>query len=847
LEADLGVSPGQIDRLEAPGYEISKAGTHIPTLDDQIRSIESRLSALEKERSDLLSSLRSLRSQLDDQRPAPPLGRPYLMKAPETNEEKAELFLALFRGREDIFPKRWENQNKGRSGYAPACENEWVKPICQKPQIKCGDCPNQKFLPLNAIAVSAHLRGSATIGTYAIREDDTCSFLACDFDESSWQADLLAFRDTARLFGIDVAMERSRSGKGGHAWIFFAEPIPARLARSLGTLIIAKCSEWNIRLSLESYDRFFPTQDFLPRGGFGNLIALPLQKIPRDSGNSCFVDDSFQVVADQWAYLSSVRRLYRHELDFVLKEFLPKANLKRPDAFEDIAWLTDNEILDKTSVAQDHDYPLDGKDVEITFGPMLSIPIEGLPTKVIARLKKTSSFANPEFYKLQRMRMQTYPNPRFIFSGEMRPDHLLLPRGVLDKVTKILQEAGAAIVIRDERIGKKRVKPTFDGTLTPVQEKAVKKIRESDIGILMAPPGAGKTVMACKLIADRKVSTLILVHRQPLLEQWKERLSTFLKIPIKGIGTLSGSKKKMTGKIDVGMLQSVTRLDGLSEIAEKYSQIIVDECHHIPATSFESVLKQLPARYVLGLSATPYRKDGLEKIMFFQCGPVRYEIQPSEVSEIPKEVSIFETSLVLPEEIGNRPPYHILIHYLVQNESRNKLIATKVADALEGRRFVLLVSDRKDHLELIGELIHSQSPEVERVVLEGTLSAKERRTALARIHELRASGKQVMLMATASLIGEGFDLPELDTLVFATPLSFEGRVIQYAGRIHRESPEKKSAQIIDFVDSYSGMLLKMYRNRFLTYRKMGYRIQEDEGLIGPLGYFSTSGPRRHLN
>lgn len=809
-------------------------------IDDQIRSIENRLTTLEKDRSTLLNELRKLRAQRDDQKPMALLGRPTLIKPPDSNEEKVELFLTLFRGREDIYPKRWENNKTNKSGYSPVCENEWAKPICQKPIIKCSDCNHQKFSQLNALAVNSHLRGSATIGTYAIRTDDTCTFLACDFDESSWQADLLAFCETAISLGIDVAMERSRSGKGGHAWIFFADPVPARLARSLGTLIIAKCSERNIRLSLESYDRFFPTQDFLPRGGFGNLIALPLQKTPRDNGNSCFIDESFEVIVDQWTHLSSVRRLFKYEVDLLLREYLPKNNFKRSDAFEDVAWLTDNEILDKTSVIQEHDCSLEDKEVEITFGPMLSIPVESLPTKVIARLKKTSSFANPEFYKLQRMRMQTYPHPRFIFSGEMRPDHLLLPRGVLDKVTKILQEAGATVVIRDERIAKKKVKVDFDGTLTSIQEKAVKKIKESDLGILIAPPGAGKTVMACKLIADRKVSTLILVHRQPLLEQWKERISSFLKIPIKEIGTLSGSKKKMTGKVDVGMLQSISRLDDLSEIAEKYSQIIIDECHHIPATSFEAILKQLPARYVLGLSATPYRKDGLEKIMFLQCGPVRHEIQPSEVSELPKEVSIYETSIVFPDELGRQPPYHVLIHHLVTNESRNHLIGTKVAEVLEQNRFPLLVSDRKDHLEALEKLVSKMCADVEIVVLEGTLTNKQRRGAYARIAELRLAKKKVMLMATASLIGEGFDLPALDTLIFSTPLSFEGRLIQYAGRIHRESEDKKSAQIIDFVDSQSAMFLKMYRGRISTYRKMGYRILEDDRLIGPLALYGRS-------
>lgn len=806
-------------------------------IDEQIRHIENRLTALEKERADLFVQLKNLRIECDARQAVVQLGQPTLLHSPQTNEEKAELFLTLFRGRDDIYPKRWENNKTNKSGYSPVCENEWVNSICQKPKIKCSDCKYQKFLALDSSAVSNHLRGTSTIGTYAIRKDDTCKFLACDFDESSWQSDLLVFYETAKSFGIEVAMERSRSGKGGHAWIFFADPVPARLARSLGTLIIAKCSEKNIRLSLDSYDRFFPTQDYLPKGGFGNLIALPLQKSPRENGNSAFVDDSLKVISDQWAYLASVRRLYKFDVEILLKEFLPKNNFKRLDGFEDVTWQTDNEILDKTSQVLEHDKSLVGQDIEINFGSQLSVPLSGLPTKVVARLKKTASFANPEFYKLQRMRMQTYPHRRFIFSGELRPDHLLLPRGVLDNVTKILKEAGASVIIRDERIAKKKIQAEFSGQLTELQEKAVDKMKQSDLGILMAFPGAGKTVMACKLIADRKVSTLVLVHRQPLLDQWKERISTFLDIPVKEIGTVSGAKKKMTGRVDIGMLQSITRMDDLSEIVDKYSQIIIDECHHIPATSFEAILKQLPARYVLGLSATPYRKDGLEKIMFLQCGPIRHELDPKQVSNLAKEVSIHETSWTFPEELGRQPPYHALIHHLVLDNTRNELIAKKVTASIEENRFPLLVSDRKDHLEILGQLILKMNPEAEQIVLEGTMSAKQRRLALSRMSELKIQGKKVILMATASLIGEGFDLPALDTLIFATPLSFEGRLIQYAGRIHREAENKLSAQIIDFVDSYSAVFLKMYRARVITYRKMGYKIHEDERLLGPLAAF----------
>jgi superfamily II DNA or RNA helicase len=763
------------------------------------------------------------------------LGRFALATIPVTPLEKIELFIKLFRCRENVHPKRWENNKNGKQGYSPVCANEWVKPICQKPTIKCAECSHQKFLPLDQHAVEAHLKGLSTIGTYAIREDDSCIFLACDFDESDWQGDSAAYKQAARELGIDVAIEKSRSGRGAHAWIFFEETIPARIARSLGTLILAKCSELNIRLSLDSYDRFFPSQDYLPRGGFGNLIALPLQKTPREMGNSCFLDDKFQPFENQWGFLSHVRCLSLKEVREILDKFIPKINLaSRQDSFDDISWITDQAILDKTT-SDRIEYSLDGAQVEISFGPMLSIPLAGLPGKVVAKLKKTSSFPNPEFYKKQRMRMPTYPERRFIFSGEMRPEEIILPRGVLDEVVKILTIAGAKVVIRDERIARRKIKVTFSGELTDIQKLAVKAWKSTDLGVLVAPPGAGKTVMGCAVIAERKVSTLILVHRSQIFDQWKAQIEKFLGIPAKEIGTLSGTKKKITGRVDLAMLQSLKNFEEFSEIAQMYSQIIIDECHHIPASSFEGVLKQLPARYVLGLTATPYRKDGLEKILFQQCGPIRHEIKSADGGVLSKSVKIFETGFRTPDDVGPRPPYHVLIHLLTNDPGRNSKIAKLAVDSILDKRFPLLISDRKEHLDVLAKLIDTEfsatgtGETLEIVRLDGDLTGKQRRAAIEQIHTIRAEGKALLLMATASLIGEGFDLPALDTLLLATPLSFEGRMVQYAGRLHRLVEGKTEVRIIDFVDSFSAMLLKMYRNRVKAYQNMGYTIHEPTG------------------
>lgn len=368
---------------------------------------------------------------------------------------------------------------------------------------------------------------------------------------------------------------------------------------------------------------------------------------------------------------------------------------------------------------------------------------------------------------------------------------------LLHRICQIKPKAKPVRVF-DGVVERKKLKAEFTGELTASQTEAVKQIRKSDIGILIAPPGSGKTVMACALIAERKVSTLVLIHRQPLMEQWRERISTFLGIPPKEIGNLSGAKKKMTGKLDLAMLQSLKNIEDLTEIAQSYSQIIIDECHHIPATSFEDILKQLPARYVVGLTATPYRKDGLEKILFQQCGPIRHELQDSEGLALKKLVTIHETGFRVPSEIGDKPAYHELIHHLTADVKRNKLIARHTIESLNANRFPLLISDRKEHLDVlalfIGETVATTGVEIVR--LDGDLTSKQRKQAIERLHAIRREGRKVLLMSSASLIGEGFDLPALDTMILATPLSFEGRMIQYAGRIHRSVEGKAEVQMI---------------------------------------------------
>ncbi|MDZ4676376.1 MAG: DEAD/DEAH box helicase family protein [Oligoflexia bacterium] len=795
---------------------------------EHIQSIEERLRILDSERKVLAAELITLRSkELVQTRVL--LGISARAIPPSTPDDKIELFLSLFRCRESVYPRLWENQKQGKKGYAPACRNEWVRSVCEKPKIKCSDCPNQAFLPLDNVAVKGHLQGTHTIGTYAIRQGDTCIFLAADFDGEGWEEDVLAYKQVAQTLGVEIAVERSRSGNGAHCWIFFRESVPARIARQLGTLLVSRAVELRHSIKLSTYDRFFPNQDYLPNDGFGNLIALPLQKIARDAGNSVFIDEAFQSFEDQWIYLSQVKRLSNNEVVSILEEYLPERNtfslIPEINALE-----TDERIM---KVAKPKLFKgLYTGNVEIELGSQLSIKLADLPGPLVTALKRTATFANPKFYELERMRFSTYPHSRFIFCGDVQQDTLVLPRGVLDQCIELAQEVGAQTIIRDIRLTHKKMKTVFNGELQPEQKKALNKIIENDTGVLLAPPGSGKTVIACALIAKRKLPTLILVHRQPLLDQWKEQIHRFLDVPIKEIGTFASSKKKLTGKIDIAMIQTLTKTDEIEELLSGYSQVIVDECHHIPAVSFESLLKRISSKYILGLTATPYRKDGHHKILFMQCGPIRYEIKSADNNSLSKRVVVHETTFQLSAELGHQPPIHVVWEKLTADQERNNLIVEDITSAIHEGRFPLVISDRKEHLEQLADKTAERNPNIKVFRLEGTLGKKARRQVFDEISLGLETKVPQCLFATASLIGEGVDIPRLDTLVLAMPISFKGRMVQYAGRLHRPFPGKKDVLIYDYLDSCSGLTISMYRKRLLAYKSMGYQIHSPERSFG---------------
>lgn len=740
-------------------------------------------------------------------------------------EEKISLFRALFRGREDIYALRWES-NKGKSGYAPACGNEWDRILCRKPQIKCSECPNSKFLPVTDQALHDHLSGKKMIGLYPLLQDETCWFLVIDFDKDGWQGHVKAFLDVCGKWNIPVALERSQSGNGAHIWIFFTDPVPAYLARKLGCGLITQTMRERHELSLSSYDRLFPAQDTMPKGGFGNLIALPLQGERRKRGNSIFLDSSLNPCSDQWGFLASIRKMNYDEVSSTVRQ------LSEDGEIIDVKKSLTDETLDEDpwtippSKKREEDLVLTGplpSAVKVTLANMVYIEKEGLPAPLLNRLKKLAAFQNPEFYKAQAMRISTFGKPRIIGCAEDFPKYIALPRGCFVDVANLLKTHGVQTDCTDECLAGKPIKVKFTGKLRPKQKKAVKALTEHEIGILAATTAFGKTVVGAWMIAKRKVNTLILVHRQQLMDQWKEKLSVFLDIPIKEIGLVGSGKNKVSGKVDIAMLQSLFRKGEVKDLVQDYGHIIVDECHHISAFSFEQVMKQAKAKYVLGLTATPIRKDGHHPIIIMQCGPIRYQVSAKDaVKERPFEhvVKLRYTDFSMPVQDKD---FHISQYYseLAKDPKRNEQILNDIFVVMNDGRNPLVLTERTQHTDYLADRLKSAGKDV--IVLKGGMGRKQRQAVFERIRVVET--KERVIIATGRYIGEGFDDSRLDTLFLAMPISWQGTLQQYVGRLHRIHDGKTVVQVYDYVDRNVPVLLRMSEKRLKKYPAIGYKIE----------------------
>lgn len=807
-------------------------------IEAEMARVRARLANLDAERQQLQREMASLEVRLAAKH-APAVKQPSFEDAPVTNSspshEKVDLFRRLFAGRPDVFPVRWENRKTGRSGYSPACANEWVKGICGKPKVKCGECPHQKFIPPDESIMEKHLRGDDgrsgdfVAGVYPLLPGDTCWFLAADFDKASWTDDANALLETCRVKGVPAALERSRSGNGGHVWIFFSEPVAARLARQLGSVLITETMERRPEIGFASYDRLFPNQDIMPLGGFGDLIALPLQNTARKTGNSVFVDTDMRPFADQWAYLSSLPRMSAAAVtDLVeaaeLSGRVLGVRMPVDDEQADEPWKMPPS---RRSTPRRLDVPVPPT-IKVTVADQIYIDRSELPSAMIAQLVRLAAFQNPEFYRAQAMRLPTFGKPRIVSCAELHPRHVALPRGSFDEAIGFLSDHGATADLDDLREDGTRLPGTvhFRGELRQQQSRALDELAEHDTGVLAATTAFGKTVVASALIAHRARNTLVLVHRRELLSQWVERLRSFLQIDPKQIGTIGAGKRKPTGVVDVALIQSLVRKGEVDDVVADYGHLVVDECHHLSAASFELVARRSKARYVTGLSATVARKDGHHPIIFMQCGPVRHQVSAkSQAAEsgIHHRARERHTRFRLPEALAmaERPSMPAIYAALAEDEARNDLIFDDVLKSLEAKRSPIVLTERKDHLEHLHQRFSRFAKNI--VVLRGGMSAKDRKAAHAALNV--DDDEERLILATGRYIGEGFDDARLDTLFLTMPIAWKGTLAQYVGRLHRRHDEKKDVLVVDYVDSSVPVLSRMAAKRRTGYRALGYVME----------------------
>lgn len=764
--------------------------------------------------------------------------------------ERLHLFMELFGHRKDCFALRWESAS-GRTGYSPKCVN-WRRPgICQL-SVGCSRCPHRVFEPLSEIHLKEHLdtKNPDTRKTVAVYPLDACertSFLAIDLDHKGWHSAARALVVSFSEMGVAAYCERSRSGDGAHIWVFFAEPVPAKKARDLGSLALTRAMEKTGTIDFSCYDRLFPSQDLLPEKGFGNCIALPLQAGPRQSGCSLFVDDGFTPYEDQWALLqhAAANRLPHSELDSILAArsqegflgMMSSMGSGNVDLDEARPW----ERLDKAELAA-ADFP---ETVQVTRANKLYVSTVGLSQKAVLAISRLAAFSNPEFYKKQALRKSVYKVPRVISCAGSEGEWVTIPRGCEEELLKLIEEAGASVRVSDETDHGKDIKVSFVGELRPYQVPAAEAMLAHENGALWAATAFGKTVVAAYLIAELGVSAAVLVHNTTLVQQWQERLHAFLSIDeplpeaktgrgrkkrFTPVGVKAGGKDTRTGNVDIFTYQSVFMSKEPEEMLKGYGVLIVDEFHHSAAVKYEGVITASKASRIYGVSATPVRGDGHHPISFMLCGPLRFKRTAKEQAE-----NHSFDHVVIPRFTGFKRPlsadgeewgYSKLLDAVAQDDVRSKLIVDDALSAWKEGRSPLVLTERVGHAKRLLEMIEEECPNAYLLIGEGTAKAKRERVEALR---QAAENGPVIAVATGKFAGEGFDLPRLDTLHLSTPIANGIPLRQYLGRLHREFSGKQRALVYDYVDFNEPMFENMYHKRLKGYASEGYRVSASRG------------------
>lgn len=771
-------------------------------------------------------------------------------------DEMAVMFYARFWGRQDVYARRNEKKATGEAGYFPQCNNFWLEvcPKKHKQKINCKDCAYRSYKKLTKEDILAHLRGrsynaSDVIGVYPLMADGTCRFLVYDFDnhekgaekadfantDDTWVDEVEAMREICALNGIDPLVERSRSGRGAHIWIFFDKPIPASLARKFGIALLEKGAEQVNLKSFKYYDRMLPAQDMLPEGGIGNLIALPLQGKALLEGNSAFVDSNWNAYPNQWEVLWSKPKLSREFLEIKIRE-----------------WSGAVELMEQTDDGEVRERPwekncafssaeVDGK-LSITLSNGIYVDSLNLKPSIQNKIRRMAALSNPIYYKNQAIGISNFDTNRWIYLGQ---DHLSgyieIPRGLYSELISNIEQAGISYEVTDERQAGRPIRVSFHGELRDEQKPALEEMMRHDNGILYAATAFGKTVVCSAMIAEKKVNTLILLEASSLMEQWRSSLEKFLIIEeplpeyrtktgrIKTrknlIGTLQGAHDSLTGVIDIAMAGSLCKKGKFHEFLNQYGMIIVDECHHAASDRISSVLKEVKARYVYGVTATPKRGDGLEKINYMLLGPIRYSYTAREKAKdqgiahlvYPRFTRVVPARGVITEKMHPNEAYEIIR----DNDLRDEQILDDIKKCVAAGRTPVVLSKYKDHSEKLYKRMRTYADHV--FLMTGNNSKREHKQILEQMHRVKPT-ETMILVATGKLVGEGFDYPRLDTLFMATPVSFRSVVEQYAGRLNRDYEGKENVIVYDYVDSHIPMFDNMYAKRLKAYKQIGYNV-----------------------